>query len=444
MRKIGHLTEPVGLLASRSRSDGHVSGLAYNWRRWLEWCAVNDVQALPASSEDVLVLLHSQRAFWGRHSMRNVADAIAQTHVAHGYPDPTVGRVRLYLASAFRALAGRGERHAIDPVRGHVAMELCAAPTTASPRLQVSGARQVLALTAVRDHGLTFTQIADAAVLAISATVTGLVVSDGQTVELSGPLAPEAFAAARQLQEHGVTDLTSSRLLRCGLNTTIARAGRADLTVDDLTTWSDDDVAWVLNWTDATFAGDLRNRSAVLTGIALAARAISIGAFDIEDFASEDDGYGRDVVFRRSKGDQAGQGLPHHIGHSHDPGDQDPDPWCPACSLTAWLWVLEARWGLTTGPLFPRLTTPVNGTPTGRLTTPQLRRIVQQVWHHGGGDPLARIASRSLRVGGATSAHEAGFTIDEIHDLLLHRTPAHTPRYIRGAQGPDALIHLDV
>jgi hypothetical protein len=76
------------------------------------------------------------------------------------------------------------------------------------------------------------------------------------------------------------------------------------------------------------------------------------------------------------------------------------------------------------------------------MTTQLVRLIVKRLWTRAGGDPNARIASRSIRVGGATTGREAGLSVAEIAEgITKHRCLDACSVYIRTG---DDQFHLPV
>lgn len=433
--------DPVDFFAARRWAASTTADKEHNWRSYVGWCAANRVPYLPATSRHIVDLMHSQREYWGPARMRMVADTISDAHRALGYADPTDGEVRRYLAAAARAFAGGAEPRPVDAIPIAQLDRLCSAPSSAALSQRASAARQAIALIASREHGLPWRQLGGAAVSATQDTVW-LDLRQGGRIQITGAYLPEALAAAAELRRQKTRRLPQPHHLEASLKGSARRAGMAAIVTAELAAALDDSAfEWMLSWTDARFATDLRNRTIVVVGIALARRGIEMGQFDYGDFKEDPRGGGWQVRIRKSKTDVEGRGIDHYLAHSEHDGEGC--GWCPACALAAWRYVLERRWGLGSGPLFPNLHGWVSRTPSGRLQTHDIRRIVIEVWRNGGGDPMARIASRTLRVSGATAASQAGLTAQEIADLITkHDCVDSVGYYIRTPGGPPSQYHL--
>lgn len=414
-------------MATRAREPSTIADLAHTWDRWCQWCSVNDQRVVPTNEPTVRRFLHSQANYWGVHMMRQAASAIGEAHDTLGFEDPTEAGVRAYLSAAARGLGGPRELIPMAPVLLGDALEICAVDTTA-PQSQRAAATQTIALTFGHHHRLTFDDLDHAQVTRGTADVE-VELDDGRTLHLDADDHNDAFAAAQVLDEAGRRCLTSAKSLRLGLASAAARAGMA-------TTWSphigaglsDDELSWLILWTNPDYLQQLRDTTLLIVGIALARRGIELGDFDTGDFKPAPD-TSWNVTIRFSKSDRDGEGTDHHLPHTCQPV---PDPWCPACAVAVWLYVLERRHGRPwTGQLFPAR---VNGAepPRGRMTTPLVRLIVTRLWLRAGGDPDTRIGSRSIRIGAATTAHQAGLTIAEIADTLTkHHCLDACARYVR-------------
>jgi len=417
MRRIGHHTDPVAYFSSRALAASTVAGHERRWERWIEWCQIHDINPVAARSPQVMVYLHSQVTYWGKEAMRNAADTIAQAHVALGMPDPTVGDVRAYVAATFRALANRGDDRPMTPILGFEAVEICSVPSSAAPAQRASAAHQVIALIAARRHRSTLGPLAGAALRRVGPETMALDLRNGEACVLDGAWSRVASQAFTELERQGTTTLASYGRLNSALKKTADRAGIARFRLPEAADWPEDDFGTVIDWTDVTYATDLRDRTLVICGLELASRGIELGRFDIADFTPDGSpGGGWRVILRNHKTDRSMVGVDHYVGHHHE----DTGDWCPACSLGLWL-------------------------PAGRLATNQIRRIVLKVWNNGGGEALSRIGSRSIRRGSATTAHNAGWTASVIADRLLkHETLESTGRYIDDLTGPEGHFQLPV
>jgi hypothetical protein len=441
MRRIDLNDDPVAFFAQRARAASTLDDLEYLWGRWLDLCRSNGVRPLPAQSQVVLTLLHSQAPYWGPDHMRRVADAVAQAHRACGLPDPTDGQVRSYLAAATRGFAGRGERVKVSAIRRRDALTIARAEPTDHPVLRAAAARQRLALIAGHQHQASLAELAGALVHLGNTGHVALRLRTGRSLLLDGPWTDDAHEAARYLIANRSQAFPDVTRLQEQMDGAADRAGLARLPIEHMGEMSDEEFGWRLDWTWHRYAHDLRDRTMIVVGVALARRGKELTKFNIPDFAHAPRSHSWTVRIIGSKSDLRMQGLTHRLDHDHEDGTD----WCPACSLALWLDTLQRRWNLTSGPVFPRLGHTPTRTPTGRLTTSEVAGIFRKAWANAGLDDDARIASRSVRVGGATDAHLEGLSAEEIAaERTLHACVDSTTPYIRTNRSVDAILCLDV
>jgi hypothetical protein len=441
MRRIDLNDDPVAYFAQRARAASTLDGLEYLWGRWLDLCRTNGVRPLPARSEVVLTLLHSQAPYWGPDHMRRVADTVAQAHRACGLPDPTDGRVRTYLAAANRGLAGRGEKVKVSPIRRPDALAIARARPSDHPAYRAPAARQRLALIAGHQHQASPGELAGAVVHLSNTGHATLELRTGRSLVLDGPWSDDAHRAACDLLPDRSKPFPGVTRLREQMDGAADRAGLGRLPIEDMGSVSDDEFGWRLDWTWHRYAIDLRDRTMIVVGLALARRGKELTKLNIPDFTYAPRNQSWTVRIIGSKSDLRMQGLTHRLDHDHEEGTD----WCPACSLELWLDTLKRRWNLTAGPVFPKLGHTPTRTPAGRLTTSEVARIFRKAWEHAGLDQEARIASRSVRVGGATDAHFEGLSAEEIAaERTLHACVDSTAPYIRTDQSLEGILILDV
>ncbi len=182
---------------------------------------------------------------------------------------------------------------------------------------------------------------------------------------------------------------------------------------------------------DATPEDDLlavRDRAILLIGFAGGFRRSELAALEVEDLTFVDEGV--DVLIRRSKTDQEGEGRT--IGIPRGRRQQT----CPVHALRRWLGIAE----ITAGPLWPVIAP--NGRPGTRRRSPQGRlgsrrldaqgiaRVVQRAATRAGLD-AKEFAGHSLRAGFATEAAARGASERAIMRQTGHRSVEMVRRYIR-------------
>jgi site-specific recombinase XerD len=172
----------------------------------------------------------------------------------------------------------------------------------------------------------------------------------------------------------------------------------------------------------------IRDRAILLLGFAGGFRRSELAGLDVEDLTFVQEGV--DVLLRRSKTDQEGEGRAVAIPRGRNRET------CPVIALRRWLDIGN----ITNGPLFRRMR--ANGRPGTRRRdplglpmeeriTPQLvARVVQRAARRAGLDP-AEFAGHSLRAGFATEAAARGASERAIQRQTGHRSLEILRRYIR-------------
>lgn len=166
---------------------------------------------------------------------------------------------------------------------------------------------------------------------------------------------------------------------------------------------------------------DVRDRAMLLLGFLSACRASNLVALDVSDVTFTERGV--DLVLRRSKTDQTGDGFLVAV-----PAQPDPHL-CGGRALRTWL----DGSGLTEGPLFCAVDR--HGHLGGRLAVQEVRRMVRRRAERVGLTPTGSkdFGSHSLRSGFCTSAAEAGRSVEEIMTQTGHRRADSAIRYVRHA-----------
>lgn len=165
---------------------------------------------------------------------------------------------------------------------------------------------------------------------------------------------------------------------------------------------------------------DLRDKALLLLGFAGAFRRSELVALNVADVVEVKEGYR--VHVRRSKTDQAGEGMVKGI-----PFGESPDT-CPVGALAAWLRAA----GITEGPLFVGVNRHGRRTEH-RLSGADVGRVVKKLMARIGKD-VADFGGHSLRAGLVTEAYAAGKSTKAIMDQTGHKSLQTLHRYIRLAE----------
>jgi len=147
----------------------------------------------------------------------------------------------------------------------------------------------------------------------------------------------------------------------------------------------------------------LRDRVALVLGLALMGRRSELVALELSDVTETDDGLL--VLIRASKTDQDAQGVEVAIPHGQH-ADTD-----PVRLIRAWR-ALLAESGLTTGRLLRSVTR--HGHIGASLSADGLNDVVQAAARRAGLADADRYSAHSLRAGGATAAYRAGTPVSTI------------------------------
>lgn len=163
----------------------------------------------------------------------------------------------------------------------------------------------------------------------------------------------------------------------------------------------------------------VRDWALLVIGFAGALRRSELVALDVRDIAEVANGL--EVLIRRSKTDQKGDGVTLALPYGSEPLT------CPVRSYRGWM---EAS-GIQTGPVYRSVT---KGGALGlqRLSARAVADVVKRSAERVGLDP-APMAGHSLRAGFITSAAEAGVHERHIMDHSRHQSIPVMRRYIRDA-----------
>ncbi len=164
---------------------------------------------------------------------------------------------------------------------------------------------------------------------------------------------------------------------------------------------------------------DARDRALLLLGFAGGFRRSELVGLDCADI--EHVRQGNDVILRRSKTDQDGEGRKIGIPFGRT-------KWCAVAALDQWLGASD----IEDGPVFRRVDRHGRVLPE-RLSAEAVSLIVQERVAAAGYDPSA-FTGHSLRAGFATSAAQAGVSSLKIRQQTGHASDAMLGRYIRDGE----------
>lgn len=415
----------------RNRAAGH----ARTVERFLEWCAVNDQGALPASEQTVLRYLHSHYPNWAPGNLIYIKKAINAHHRDNGYDAPCGRRTRRYIngvgASAEPSvrpsvplrlseveamlnvpLTPTPERRNLQSLAQAaydtqlpigILLELTTANINVTPSLDIATVTPpdgTLPLTLTREHHpTTYSHMLDA------------VNRPANTPLWDNPQQHNRRIVVKAAEHQGLP------------NPWTTPGAYATLTPDEMNLH----VA-VLNW--ETQRVRYRDDVIILIGVLCAFRYGDLEPQRIETTTRTDYGYALFVPY--SKTDPRGAGRTVHLTHADETVDCHPatpcDLLCPVAALDRLLYTERIVRGRTSGWLLVH---------DSRNHTPVISRTASNILkaraEQAGIDPVH--SSRSLRVGGATTAHEQGWPIREIADeLTCHADARQTAVYIRDSR----------
>lgn len=172
----------------------------------------------------------------------------------------------------------------------------------------------------------------------------------------------------------------------------------------------------------ATLPDDLsgqRDRALLLVGFAGGFRRAALCALDRADITFVPEGM--DLVIRRDKTDQAGQGRELSISYGKHRDT------CPVRALRAWL---DAA-AISAGPIFRGVAKGGKTVRPGRLDPGSVARIIKRAATRAGLPDADDFSGHSLRSGLATEAARSGATDNAIMDQTGHTDVRSVKRYIR-------------
>jgi integrase len=154
-----------------------------------------------------------------------------------------------------------------------------------------------------------------------------------------------------------------------------------------------------------------RDKAIILLGFGFASRRSELAALDVTDIVDQPNGI--DVIIRRSKTDQRGEGQTVFVPKSKVEGR------CPVRALRAWLEVAC----ITAGPIFRRINRHDQVIGTGALTGQAIALVVKYAVSAAWGEEAAAgVAGHSLRAGYATTSAMAGRSPAEAMMTTRHKS----------------------
>jgi hypothetical protein len=434
----------------------NLASLQGRFAAFQRWCDEHSLSALPATEQTLLRFLHAHHPDWSFGNARAYVHAIVWKHRSMDLSSPRDGRVADYLQH-LREETGTRVEPLVDALRTSDAARIAEWCLSKTFDFRDAGGEQLLVravLVVARFTGLPVgdsrrnaLRVLDLPASAFTCTSTEvriripkdcggdhtkLVRVDTSPVEYwilrdwltaaDGANFP-FLANGSQRERTRVLDAIRCTRRRAGVE--ISAGLKEDLL--DETRWR-----WLLACANRPTRQHLRNLAYVLVGTFTARRHAELQRANIEHVSRTDTGFV--LLVPKSKGKR--DARVYQVDHTH-PG-KTCLPVCPACALERWL-EFEAVCGKrTTGILFP---TTYGG--LRRMTRQNGRRLIRQVWCPSGGDPDAKIGTRSLRVGGATSADEKKMSLEDIaRDVTDHEDLNTCDLYIRRPAGEEYQLIL--
>jgi hypothetical protein len=396
---------------------------------WAAWASELDLPHLPAAERDLCRFLMAHRHRWGAKTMECVIGGIRWHHRLRALPDPC-GALLQRTMSAVARIGGVSTADPTPALMPELAAEVL--HTLAQPQ------RSPLPLAAIAlvRNGLDLDQLRHIGPTDVTKTRIGWRIGNrrhGATLRNADPIEAAAANAlhqriASETKPFGSNTLTAVRATfsRAGLKggSTTAEVTAAIRALDA------DGYACLVRWCDLTLARRLRNRALIAVGVANARRAIELSRLDRGDIEPIPVGWA--LVYRQHKTRLDGSApIERTVGHIGPEAGPCRDDRCPACALGDWLELLDQRWPgrAATAPAFPSKLGHIDA--VGRFTTSGIRQLIITNCGQMPGAP-AGLTSRSMRVGGATAAYDAGMSVVAIAiEVTGHADLEHLARYVR-------------
>lgn len=409
-------------------------------QRFNQWCVDNDQTAFPASEQTVLRYLYSQVESWSPRTMNHAAKAINTHHRQQGAEPPCGRRTSRFLKGVRLERPEQTKRiqpavAPTDPIRlydVHTLM-LHNQPTQTTDT-------QWLAY-AIRDTQLSGRVLASLRVgeeiqVNQSVGVATLTVSPEQTVLVSATQHPRTFERLANNWKPGGQPFEVGRHPLLTMRTAARNQELPDPWFDGSAYNKLTDLDFQLHVAVLEkYRGRYhwRNETILLVGVLCAFRWSDMECQRIEDTKRTPEGYRLLVPY--SKTDPTGEGRLVYLTHA-DEGNAGKchairpcDLLCPVAALDRHLYYQRVHLKRSTGWLLVR-----NENSTHPLSVKQASNVLRDWWRDAGLPEAKSISSRSLRVGGATTAHEQRWPIREIAEQLTnHRDVRTTGIYLRSS-----------
>lgn len=425
--------------AGRASSANTEEAHRWRWKHFDDFCARQGVEPLPCD-EAVLLRYLRAHAAWSWAHARAVVGTVRRQHHQSGWPDPAGQAVRSYVTGVGLE-RGRVAQPLVDALRVSDLSRIVQCLHSPAPDVERAVAMLAAALVCAFMCGIRVptTGLDPAAILSqvrigfregdvvlrprgSAPVVIGSAGTDAwmwETLHRARAWIPAADGSWPEPSDFARGVNLPLAFRRAGLGPAPAILDPAQVSVADL--------AWACQNLDPQLARRNRDRAYLVLGVLLALRhADLVDGLTMEGCIEEAAGYRLRFGWLKT-GIAPERALPH----VELPG-APPHPLCPACALGAHLRSARAA-GRTEGAVF--------ATRYGGIWRPMTRQngrlIVAGAWAAAGLPSDRRIATRSMRVGGATSAREAGWSILDIAErLTLHRCYDVAAGYVR-AQAPD-------
>lgn len=455
-------------LRSNAWADGTLHNYGLGVSAWRAWCEDQDVPALPFDPVHVANHLIDYALAWGTDDAPPVDDdgnllqAVAVATVENRL-------AALNKAAEFMGLPRPGDNHGVRELVRGLRRTFLTAPTHRKEALTFDRLERCL----VAAGGARLVELRCRATQLLRARTAA---TTGQLAKLRWPdvqLEPDRvtleLAAAHRHGKPTTVEVVAHRTnknlcLVTSLHDLRAAAHHADelLTSDtgkpltrqaihlaapeqwhELPTMTDRQLAAVVPARSDISPMGARDQALLLTGFWCALRRSNLSALnwrDLTDYGTD----GIEVILRRSKTDQEGKGARLWVPDAADGGMV----FDPAQALRDWKALLTLLLGRAPEPSEP-VFAQMNGAGTPLL---DVRGRLCRLSGDGINDVAQRLAiaanlttppvagtrnpygAHSLRAGWVTEAAAAGFTIDEIMAVTLHRSPATVVVYIRMAE----------
>lgn len=427
-----------------------------------DWCLENEQPVSPTVEQAMLRYVHSRYPTLRWSYVKNLLTGIASHEKHLGHPDPRTERTKSYLKGLRREL-GSNKAKLVDAFEPQHLVAMLAAASTAlgSDIRSVPARRAAVALSVLtglppfRDESEQDSITGDGPLTAgdlsrsdfLTLPSGSLHLRRGEIdVVLDGEGDPDLVAMIQAALDNDAGSDMPFAVPRSALASIAQRAQDAGIQgpIHAAATWSrlsDVQLFWVLGSFDPHLRARLRNIGYLVVGFTLARRHQDMVEMQVEDIQRS--GTVRRLVQRRSKVDPLGarpliKVLAHQAPERGCVTGAPCHVLCPVRALDDYLALERYAYGRVSGPLWAT----VYGGQTRAMTKANGAIIIKQLWAAAGLPEDAKVATRSMRAGGATAASRAGASIQDICDLTDHSDPAVAIIYVRKRDPWSHLISL--